>query len=379
MADWRERVYAYRLSDGRRDPGRDIFTGAGDTDPSGLWADAGTLLSTSWESGEVRAYRLPELPSRTARPGKGNEVRPPDRAASLPPIADAALRAAIGEALGKEPGEAASPEELAGLEALKARNGGIRDLTGLERAVGLKELDLGFNPIADLRPLAALPRLASLSLDGAAPDLHVLSSLTGLRRLSVRHNGIGDLGALAPLAGLAELDVGDNRIEDLSPLAGLTQLTVLRADRNRIADLWPLALLGRLEGLDLGSNRVRDLQPLAGMAQLKTLGLGHNSLVELHPLAGLEGLTALDIAGNAVEDMRVLSGLDGLRRLDLRGNAVGDLRPVRALPSLAWVHVGGTGIEDLSPLDGLAGLTVAGRDDLEPPSIGTSDGRAGQY
>ena len=361
VADWRERMYAYRLADGGRAKERDIAAGAADTDPTGLWSGGGTLLSTGWEDGEVRAFRLPSAPRaedapRAAGPGAG-----------LPAITDPALRAAVGAALGKAPGETASQADLAGLESLKARNAGIRDLAGLEDAVSLKELDLGFNPLADLRPLAALPALKSLNLDGAGLDLRALASLAGLRRLSLRHNGIAELGALAPLAGLAELDVGDNRIEDLYPLVSLAGLKVLRADRNRIADLWPLASLAGLEALDLRANRARDLQPLAGLARLTTLRLGGNGLAELHPLSVLEGLQELGLAGNAVEDLRALSDLGGLRRLDLRGNPAGDLRPLRALRSLVWVHVGGSGIEDLAPLDGLEGLTVAGRDDLQPP------------
>ena len=142
-----------------------------------------------------------------------------------------------------------SPPELSGLEALAARNAGIRDLSGLEQAVSLKELDLGFNPLADLRPLAALPVLEDLNLDGAVPDLQDLAALTGLKRLSLRHNRIRDLELLAGLAQLEELDAGDNLIADLWPLSGLGQLEVLRADRNRIADLWPLASLGHLEAL----------------------------------------------------------------------------------------------------------------------------------
>ena len=59
VADWREQVYAYRLSDGRRDPARDVDAGAVDTDPSGLWARDGILLSTGWEGAQVRGYRPP--------------------------------------------------------------------------------------------------------------------------------------------------------------------------------------------------------------------------------------------------------------------------------------------------------------------------------
>ncbi len=377
VADWRERLYAYRLSDGQRDAERDIEAGAGDTDPTGLWSGGGKLLSTGWEGGRVRAFRLPEAVA--AEPGKQPDVGPVARAASLPAVADAALRAAIGAALGKAAGEAASPRELAGLEALTARSAGIRDLSGIEGAVGLKELDLGFNPLADLRPLAALPALESLNLDGAATDLRALAGLAGLRRLSLRSNGIDDLWPLAGLTSLVELDLGDNRIADLQPLASLGKLAVLRADRNRIADLWPLASLAGLEALELGANRVRDLQPLASLARLQTLRLGGNGLAELHPLSGLGGLRDLGLAGNAVEDLRALADLGGLRRLDLRGNAVGDLRPLRALPSLVWVHVGGSLIEDLAPLEGLPGLVVAGPEDRESPgAFGQRGGQAGQ-
>ena len=367
VADWRELLYAYRLSDGGREPSRDVLAGAADSDPTGLWSGGGTLLSTSWEGSKVRAYRLPALPLSESAPGKGRGGFLPARAASLPAIADPALKTAIGAALGKASGEAVSLEELAGLEALEAREAGIRDLAGLEAAASLKELDLGFNPLADLRPLAALARLESLNLDGAVADLRELAALASVKRLSLRHNGIEDLGPLAGLAALAELDVGDNRIGDLGPLAGLAGLAVLRADRNLIADLWPLAPLSGLEVLDLGANQVRDLQPLAGLARLRMLRLAGNSLAELHPLSRLEGLQDLGLGGNAVEDLHALSGLRGLRRLDLRGNPVRDLRPLRALPSLVWVHVGGSRIEDLAPLDGLPGLTVAGPDDRDSP------------
>ena len=371
VADWRERVYAYGLSDGERKPELDLDAGSKDEDPSGLWSGGGTVLSTSWESGAVRAYAMPELAprSRDASQLKGFG----GQAGSVPPIADPALLAAIKAALGKASDSALSAEEVAGLEVLKARNAGISDLTGLEGLASLKELDLGFNPLADLQPLAALPLLESLNLDGAVEDLLPLASLAGLKRLSVRNNGIDDLQPLAPLAGLAELDVGDNRIGDLSPLAGLAGLTALRADRNRIADLWPLASLAGLEALELGANRVRDLHPLAGLTHLRSLRLNGNGLTELYPLAGLGGLRELGLAGNAVESVRALADLGGLRRLDLRGNAVGDLRPLRALRSLVWVHVGGSRIKDLAPLDNLSGLTVAGREDRDSPSVAGED------
>ncbi len=367
VADWRERLYAYRLGDGRRVPQRDVEVSGTDADPTGLWSGGGTLLWTGWEGREVRAYRLPATGAGlAAEQARGHAGAP----GGLPVIADPALGAAIRAALGKAPGETVSAGELAGLESLSARNFGVRDLAGLEAATGLKELDLGFNPLADLRPLALLPALESLNLDGAALDLRPLAALAGLRRLSVRHNLLDDLQPLGALAGLTELDIGDNRIEDLRPLAGLPRLAVLRADRNGIADLWSLASLTDLEVLELGTNEVRDLRPLAGLDRLRMLRLDRNRLAELHPLSGLRGLVDLGLAGNAIGSLGPIAGLDGLRRLDLRGSAVRDLRPLRSLASLVLVHVGGSRIEDLGPLDGLDGLTVAGQDDLAPPSVG---------
>ena len=84
-------------------------------------------------------------------------------------------------------------------------------------------VNLGFNPLTDLGPLAALPELEDLNLDGALPNLRGLAALTGLKRLSLRHNGIRDLAMLTGLTELEALDVGDNRITDLRPMVGLEQ------------------------------------------------------------------------------------------------------------------------------------------------------------
>ena len=368
VADWGERIYAYRLSDGEPEPGSDIATGTPDADPSGLWSNGTTLLSTGWERSEVSAYELPRrLPDEHGKaPFAAEHV--------APMLADPGLRRAVEAALGEASEKARRKVDLAHLKTLQVRNAGVMNLTGLESAVSLRELDLGFNPLTDLRPLAMLPALVSLNLDGTSADLEQLAPLTGLKRLSLRHSGFESLVPLAGMTSLAELDVGDNRIEDLHPLAGLTGLQALRANGNRIADVRPLSHLARLEVLDLGRNRIRDLYPLAGLVQLRTLRLDGNGLTALHSLSGLNNLVELGLAGNAVEDIRALTDLAHLQRLDLRGNPVAELWALSGLPSLVWVHVGASRIGNLAPLDGLPGLTVAGREDLEPPRF--ADGQA---
>ena len=386
VADWQERMYAYRLSNGERMPERDIPAGGRDEDPSGLWSGGGTLLSTSWGGGEVRAYPLPAAVSG-------------DGGANVPAIADPALRAGVAAALGKAPGEAVGAAELAELETLSVRDRGVRDLTGLEGARGLRELDLGFNPLADLWPLADLHALESLNLDGTSADLHALASLTGLRRLSLRHAGLEDPGPLAGLASLTELDVGGNRIRDLHALTQLTRLEVLRSDRNRIADLSPLRRAVGLRELDLGFNPLADLWPLASLPALKLLNLDgtgtnlpalasltrverlslrHNDIHDLWPLAGLASLTELDVGDNRIEDLHPLTGLTrlavlradrnriadlwplaslaGLEGLDLTVNLVRDVHALTGSRRLRTLHLGGNGLTDVYPLSGLEGL-----------------------
>ena len=369
VADWDERMVAYRLSDGERAPERDVAAQGPDADPSGLWSDGETLLATGWAGGEVRAHALPAAAGRAVAAARGGEP------GAVPPIGDPALRAAIVAALGAEAGAAG----LAGLEVLDARDGGIRSLAGLEGAVDLKELDLGFNPLDDTQALAKLVSLRSLNLDGAAPDLAVLGSLTGLERLSLRHNGVSDLGPLAALAQLGELDVGDNRIEDLRPLMALQALAVLRADRNRIVDLRPLASLPGLERLSLRSNGVSDLGPLAALTQLGELDVGDNRIEDLWPLASLPRLAVVDLAGNRIRDLQppaapdltALGSLPGLERLSLRSSGISDLGPLAALAQLRELDVGDNRIEDLRPLAALRALAVLRADrnriaDLRP-------------
>ena len=129
-------------------------------------------------------------------------------------IPDANLRAALVAALGLQSGEQVTRAALETLTVLEAPRADIRDLTGLEFATGLTQLNLRVNSIRDVSPLVGLTELTDLVLEW------------------------NDIEDLSPLAGLAELTVllaGYNAIEDVSPLAGLTQLDdlYLAAERHQ--------------------------------------------------------------------------------------------------------------------------------------------------
>ncbi|GEM_PF-1558433 len=78
-------------------------------------------------------------------------------------IPDANLEAAVRAALSMPTGEITS-EDMAGLTSLAARFCGIHDLTGLEYATNLEQLDLRDNHISDLTPLERLTHLREINV-----------------------------------------------------------------------------------------------------------------------------------------------------------------------------------------------------------------------
>ena len=269
-------VRAYALSDGSRRPGRDVDTGAaGQPQPTGIWSDGAALWVADASAGTVQAYAVPGLSGAGASgpPPDPFAVRASSRAERVPAgasagpaaaVADPALRSRIAAALGKGPGEPLGAAELASLRSLDARGAGVASLDGLQAAVNLEALDLGLNPVADLRPLASLPRLRALNLDGAPADPWPLASLPALERLSLRGAGLADAAPLAGLARLRSLDLAGSAVADVSALGGLARLAALRLDGSPVADLSPLAALPELRRLSL-RGVAADPAPLAGL------------------------------------------------------------------------------------------------------------------
>ena len=277
---------------------------------------------------------------------------------SLDPFRDAALRRVVEQAFGKSAGDGISAEEMAGLQRLHvpARQG-VRDLTGMELATGLKELWVYDNEVTDLSPLAGLRDLEALYIgDNPITDLSPLAGLTNLEVLDLKETPIADLSPIAGLTQLARLDVWVAFVTDLSPLAGLTNLESLSLVRNQISDLSPLEGLTNLEILDLRENSIADLSPLSGLTGLNELNLSTNRIADVSPLSGLSDLQTLFLEKNGISNASPLSGLNALRELLLTGNSISDLSTLQGLANLETLGLGENRVTDLSPLSGLMRL-----------------------
>ena len=161
---------------------------------------------------------------------------------------DPALRTAVRGEIGLLPDVPLTKERMRSVGYIDIAGKGISDLTGLEFATDLRELDLRDNPITDLRPLANLTMLERLYLSDILPstptlDLRPLANLINLEELTLENSKVSDISPLARLKKLQILDLSHNDISDLRPLAGLRELKVLRIRGNPIDDLTPLSEL----------------------------------------------------------------------------------------------------------------------------------------
>ena len=250
-----------------------------------------------------------------------------DRELNIP---DPNLRAAIEELLD----DSITPRSMERIIYFRSagRSANISNLTGLEWAVNLQQLDLYGNKISDISPLRGLGRL---------------------RILNLRNNQISDISPLRGLINLTHLYIASNQISDISPLQGLINLEDLIMHNNRISDISPLKGLINLEYLHLGINRISNLSPLTGLVNLRNLYLSVNRISDISPLIGLINLTRLHLGSNRISNLSPLTGLINIGELYLRDNKISDISPLLKLknPTHRYtVHLGKNQISDRSAL-----------------------------
>jgi len=236
-------------------------------------------------------------------------------------IPDAGLEQAIREELNIF-GRPLDQNDMNGLFSLEATDRSISDLTGLELATNLTELELDQNVIANLTPLSGLTKLTRLNLEwNKVVDVSPLASLTNLVYLDLDWNRITHIGPISSLTALAELYLMDNAFSDLSSLGSLVNLDSLNLGRNAISDILPLAGLTGLNELWLHENVIRDISALDGLVNLTELTLDNNLIRNISPLDGMTVLTDLTLQSNLITSIAPLAGLTGLTgQLDVSDN-----------------------------------------------------------
>lgn len=233
----------------------------------------------------------------------------PHDAVSIP---DMNLAAAIREELGLASDEPITNLDMLRLSTLSAVSRNIKNLTGLETAIYLHELNLLANQIEDISHL---------------------SQLTYLTDLSIGFNKIRDITPIETLKHLRSLHLGDNPISDITVLTSLPNLNVLsiggvNSSYKPIRDVSPVWELTQLRYLSLRYFKIRDLSPLTNFTELTELQVSNNQISDITPLAGLTGLTSLSLDRNEISDVSPLTTLTNLKVLALRDNPIKNRKPL---------------------------------------------------
>jgi len=159
-------------------------------------------------------------------------------------FADANLEGAVRNELGI-PSSPLTPGDLAGMTYLNASYRDITNLSGLEAAVDLEELDLSGNvALQSLAPLTFLSHLSILRLnDCELENLQFVVNLRALWSLEVRGNFITDLSPLPACSEMEYLDLYQNHLTEIGPLLELPSLNQVNVadnhlDTNAAAPAW---------------------------------------------------------------------------------------------------------------------------------------------
>lgn len=267
----------------------------------------------------------------------------------------------------------------------------VHSLAVLRYCTKLKTLELNFQAITDVSPLAELTKLKTLELGGNnIADITPLAGLTGLETLRLFNCQAQDYSIVAGLKKLKSLALSFSTFSDTSVLAGLGKLQTLELQYSAVRDVTPLAGLKALRSLTLEGCPVSDYSPLLKIyAKLKTkdFTIPDPSLGEavafddpvleaairsalgkpggpVYP-ADMATLTELHMGfdydpnppeGSRVKSVAALRCCVNLEKLDLNFNRITDISPLAGLTKLHELGLGGNEVADIAPLNGMTGL-----------------------
>lgn len=215
-------------------------------------------------------------------------------------------------------------QDLVALEKLELYDNQVESISHIHRLQSLRILDLSFNAIREIIPLAEhVPLLEELYV--AQNKLKAIQGLDGLTELRV-------------------LDLGANRIRVIEGLSTNTKLKSLWLGKNKIEEIVGLDSLVDLEQLDIQNNRLTALgHGLRCLRKLRELYLACNRIPSLEGLPEApSSLEIVDLSTNGVVSVDGADQHPTLQELWLTSSALDSdekLQPLSRLPSLTCLYL----------------------------------------
>lgn len=195
----------------------------------------------------------------------------------------------------------------------------LADFTSLETLI-MRNVPIG-GQVDVLRGMSRL-RVLNLSNTGIR-EISALEKAVHLTQLEMRDNSIREITPLSGMRMLEILDLRNNRIESVDALAGNVRMRELNLRENEVSDIEPLRGMASLKYLNLHSNNtIGSIAPIAGFTQLETLILEDVPVGDQYGVfEGLKRLRMVNVKNTGILDETVFA------RLQAEGSLVRDEVP----------------------------------------------------
>lgn len=294
------------------------------------------------------------------------------------------------------------------LKVLDVSNLGIKDLTGLQYAKNLLDLNISGNAIQDISVISSLTNLVVLAAHhNHIEDITALTNITNLVSLELQNNRISNINSLRRLTNIANLNLSHNRISNINPLHDLKGYANIREQTITIPQL-ELTMKDEVVENILKTPYGSDLQLQVGnnvpkwwqISPTINDGIHFSNITATEELKGIDILfsydslefngtiefttivtsiineNVVDIPDSALrtaiidtlnskynenisvdDDIRE-NQLELLTSLDVSGHNIKELTGLESAVNLVKLNISGNQITDISPLKGSAKLTV---------------------
>jgi len=228
----------------------------------------------------------------------------------------------------------------------------LRDLNILYELPQLRSLGIYYCTIKEVGAIKGLAKLEELSAFGVGSVLPLSGEHSGLKRLRVGMDCVGDPGILRGFGRLEELELG-GACADTAFLEGLTQLRKLKLWMCGATNAAALDGLAGLEELSIAEAELSTLEPISVLPRIRKLELCYNPIQQQGiPFRAFACKGALREAGilGFQPAAREMEALEGLETIYVGGKECRDISHLARLPRLEKVCLQECRVENLSPL-----------------------------
>jgi len=253
----------------------------------------------------------------------------------------------------------------------------VTRIAGLEYlADSLEELVLRSNLIAAMEGVQTLEKLTKLELyDNQIEVISHIEALSRLTILDLSYNAIRSMAPVACCPLLQELYLAQNKLKVIEGVSGLVHLRCLDLGANRLRSMGDCGLdtLRSLQSLWLGKNKIERIEDINALPRLRQFDCQNNRLTTLvweeeeskgdapsrTGIAALTSLEELYLACNALQNLHGMPHGSPLGTIDLSTNQISSLDGIQTIPHVTelWMTASKlTSFEELEALKALQGL-----------------------